>query len=182
MRKIPLRRYRTDSIPRREMENAVLMDAHRDYRGSNRTILTGALSGGTQLVSISDLPDAELERLYVLSLRKTLQRCARAQDLSLYELNPDDPAGSVLFADTEILFRTRSGWTLGYVQPSNFDEHEIMKASKYAQVVAAMHKDVPSSELVAVLQNPLTYRVWKKLEQAGRVVRDADGNVTVLGE
>lgn len=180
MRKIPLARYRVGQVPRSEMEKTYLRHIHPDYRSSGDMVLTGTLPGGTQLVSVTQLPDNEIVGGYVSALRETLQQRARAQDLSLYEQNPDDPDGSILFADAEILFRTQSGWTLDYVQPGNFDTDELTKASKFAQVVAAMHPRESAEDIVAVLHSPLSYSVWKKLEKEKRILRDDEGNVTVL--
>ncbi len=177
MRKKPLARYRLQNLTRRDLERGALAATHPDFRGSNETVIW---QGG--LVPISDLPDEELISRYMAGERVTLQNRSRAQDLGLYELNPDDPSSSILFADSEILFRTRSGWTIAYPQPANFDEDELRKACWYAQVVAAMHRNDPAAEVVSVLRNPLSYRVWKRLEKEGRVVRDENGAVVeVLG-
>lgn len=177
MRKKPLSRYRLQNLTRRQLEKEALAATHPDFRGSGNLV---TWRGG--LSSISDLPEDELISRYVDGQRISLQNRARAQDLGLYELNPDDPSSSILFADSEILFRTRSGWNVGYPQPAHFDENELRKACRFAQVVAAMHRNDPAAEVVAVLQNPLSYRVWKKLEKEGRVVRDEDGAIVeILG-
>lgn len=175
MRKLPLPRYRISNLTRRDLERGALDATHPDFRGSGYLVMW---QGG--LVPISELPGAELLARYVQGERKTLQHRARAQDLKLYEQNPDDPSSSILFADAEILFRTRSGWNLAYPQPANFDEIELRKACKFAQVVAAMHQHDTSDEVVAVLRNPLSYRLWKKMEQAEQIVRDDDGAIVEI--
>jgi len=128
---------------------------------------------------VSDLPDEELVARYISGERKSLQARARAQDLDLYDLNPDDPQSSILFADSEILFRTRAGWNIAYMQPANFDEVQAHKASKYAQVIAALNPDAPSDVLLTLLRSPKAYAEWKQLEKSGSVHRDEEGNVTI---
>jgi hypothetical protein len=152
MRKKPLPRYRVENLTRKDLEKGALAATHRDYRGSGTLVLW---KGG--LEPIENLPDEELLSRYVYGERKSLQARARAQDLKLYEQNPDDPSSSILFADAEILFKTRSGWTLGYMQPAGFDEAELAKVSRYAQLVAAMHPHESAEDVVAVLQSPLSY-------------------------
>lgn len=180
-RKKPLARYRLENLTRKDLLDGAWRGTHTDYRSS---------MGGERLVQwqrglapIESLPDDELVARYLAGERRVLQRRARAQDLNLFEVNPDDPSSSILWADAEILFRTIAGWALGYVQPANFDEVELHKAAKYAQVVAAMHRSEPADDVVAVLRNPLSYTTWKKLEKAGRVIRNEDGEIIdVRGE
>ncbi len=175
MRKKPLPRYRTQNLTRKDLVKGALAATHPDFRGSGGLVLWQ-----NGLVPIESLPDEELLSRYLAGERKSLQKRARAQDLGLYETNPDDPSSSILFADAEILFRTRAGWQLGYVQPANFEEHELWKVSRYAQLVAFVHRQDSAEEVVGVLRNPLSYRTWEKLEKAKRIVRGDDGQIVDL--
>lgn len=175
MRKKPLPRYRIENLTRRDLEKGALAATHRDYRGSGDLVMW---KGG--LASITELPDEELHSRYVMGERRSLQSRARAQDLSLYELNPDDPSSSILFADSEILFRTRAGWTLGYVQPAGFSETELAKVGRYAQVVAFLHQNDPAEDVVATLRDPSSYSEWKSIERGNRIVRDEDGAIVEI--
>lgn len=172
MRKKPLSRYRIENLTRKDLEKGALAATHRDSRGSGNLVMW---KGG--LAPITDLPDEELLHRYVMGERRSLQSRARAQDLSLYDLNPDDPSSSILFADSEILFRTRAGWFVGYIQPAGFDEQETMKAERYAQVVAFLHQQSSAEEIVSVLRQPSSYSEWKTLEKQNRIVRDEDGAI-----
>ena len=174
-RKTPLPRYRAQNLSRKEIVEGAWKGTHPDFRGSNHTVMWQ-----NGLVPVSALPDDELISRYVSYERKSLQARARAQDLSLYEQNPDDPGSSILFADSEILFRTRGGWNVAYMQPANFDEQQAHKASKYAQVVAALNPDAPSDRLVEILRSPESYSEWKRLEKSGAVRRDEEGNVSIV--
>lgn len=175
MRKKPLPRYRLESLTRKELLDGAWRGTHADFKSTIDGERMVMWQQG--LAPIESLPDDELLNRYLYDLRKTLQHRARAQDLNLFEVNPDDPSASILWADAEILFRTRDGWSLGYVQPGNFDETELHKAAKFAQVVAAMHRNDSADEVVTVLRSPLSYSVWKKLEKTGRIVRNQNGEV-----
>ena len=176
MRKKPLPRYRIENLTRRDLERLALAAIHRDSHGSGNLVMWQGLA------PITDLPDEELLHHYVMGERRSLQARARAQDLDLYELNPDDPSSSILFADSEILFRTRAGWILGYIQPAGFNVNELAKVSRYAQVVAFLHRQSSAEEIVSVLQQPSSYSEWKKLEKQNRIVRDDDGSIVGVGE
>jgi hypothetical protein len=181
MRKKPLARYHLENLTRKELLARAWDGTHADYKsvidGREMVMWNGGLA------PLESLPDDELLSRYLHDVQRTMQRRARAQDLKLFEVNPDDPSASILWADAEILFRTASGWVLGYVQPANFDQVELNKAAMYAQVVAAMHRRDSADDVVAVLRSPLTYTTWKKLEQQGRVIRNEDGEVVdVTGE
>lgn len=175
MRKKPLPRYRIENLTRRDLERGALLATHRDARGSGNLVMW---KGG--LASITELPDEELLSRYVMGERLSLQSRARAQDLDLYEQNPDDPSSSILFADSEILFRTRAGWTLSYIQPANFNEQEIWKVSRYVQVVAFLHQNDPAEDVVATLRDPSSYSEWKSIERGNRIVRDEDGTIVEI--
>ena len=175
MRKKPLPRYRIENLTRRDLERLALAAIHRDSHGRGNLVMW---QGG--LAPITDLPDEELLHHYVMGERRSLQARARAQDLNLYELNPDDPSSSILFADSEILFRTRAGWTLGYIQSAGFDEQELMKVGRYAQVAAALYPRAAAEEIVSVLQMPSSYSEWKKLEKQNRIVRDESGAIVEI--
>lgn len=181
MRKKPLARYRLENLTRKELLDGAWRGTHSDFKSTVNGHRAVLWKGGSY--PIEDLPDDELLERYLSAVRRDLQRRARAQDLNLFEVNPDDPSGSILWADTEILFRTAAGWNLGYVQPAYFDDVELHKAAMYAQVVAALHRRDSADDVVSVLRSPLTYTVWKKLEKAGRVIRNEDGEVIdVKGE
>jgi hypothetical protein len=175
MRKKPLPRYRVENLTRKDLERGALAATHRDYRGSGTLVLWKG-----DLEPIENLPDEELLARYVQGERRSLQSRARAQDLDLYELNPDDPSSSILFADSEILFRTRSGWNLGYIQPAGLDEVELAKVGRYAQVVAFLNRQAPAEEVVAVLRKPSSYAEWKRIEKQKRIVRDEDGAIVEI--
>jgi hypothetical protein len=176
-RRLP--RYGLQHYTRKNLEDAAWQGTHRDFRSDDGTRVVMYRGG---LCSLSDLPEEELMDRAASGLHKVLQERARAQDLGLFELNPDRPEDSILWADCEILFRTRAGWCLGYVQPANFDHVELEKASKYAQVVAHLYPQASSRELLALLREGTSYTDWKRLERSGGVVRDEEGNVSVRSD
>jgi hypothetical protein len=178
-RKTPLSRYRAEQVSRKELLEGAWRGTHPDYRSVIKGVRTVMYRGG--LEPLADLPAEELRERYVRAERKHLQETARASDLGLYELNPDEPERSILFADSEILFKAHGRWNLGYVQPANFNEHALLKASKYAQVVAALHPEAASEDLLSMLRDPKSYGEWLELERKGLVRRDEDGQVTSVG-
>jgi hypothetical protein len=173
IRKIPLPRYRVDQTPRQTMVDVVWRDTSPDYKGSNKTIMYEG-----RLTKVSDLPDDELMEMYVLALRKKLERKATADNLDLYELNPDDPENSILFADSEALFRMNSRWEPTYIQPSYYDVDELLKALQYTQVLAAIMPEATSHELLAEIRDRSNYVDWSRLETEGAIVRDDQGNLS----
>jgi hypothetical protein len=179
MRKIPLDRYDLRHLTRAKLERGAWLGTPSDYRSTIEGVPHVMYDRG--LAAVSDLPEEELLSRYVSNSRRVLQRQARAGDLGLFELNPDDPEKSILFADSEVLAKMRGRWELMYVQPANFDEAELTKASKYAQVVAALYPDLDSESLLAIIRQPSSHTDWQKLEKSGSVLRDSDGNVTIAG-
>lgn len=176
-RKTPLPRYRTSHLSRKDLEEGAWRGTSPDYRTTIKGV-PYVFYEGTTLHPLSELPDAELLDRYLRAERRSLQSRARAQDLGLFELNPDDPESSILWADDEVLSRMRSGWELMYVQPSHHDEHELLLARMYAQVVAALHPHSTSRELVTELRDLTNYAAWKKLERSGIVVRNEAGDLS----
>lgn len=155
------------------MVDVVWRDASPNYKGTHKTILYEG-----RLTKVADLPDDDLREMYRLALRKKLERKATADNLDLYELNPDDPENSILFADAEALFRLNSRWEPTYIQPSYFDVDELLKALQYTQVLAALMPTSTSHELLAEIRDPSNYKDWSRLEEEGAVVRDEEGNLT----
>ena len=176
-RKKPLPRYQTQNISRRNLEKGAWRGTHPDFRSTLGRVPHVMWQGG--LAPLAELPEEELLERYLYGERKSLQSRARAQDLDLYEQNPDDPEGSILFADAEVLAKIRGVWELMPYQPSHFDAREREMSMKYAQVVAALFPKADSDFIVAKLRDPSSYADWKKLEKSGAVVRDYEGNVTI---
>lgn len=180
MARINLPRYRLQNLTRRELEDEAWQGTHPDFRTVMKGVRTVMWQGG--LEKLSKLPVEELQDRALSSLGKSLQKRARAQDLSLYEQNPAAPEASILFAGVEILFKTRTGWTLAYIQPSHFNEVELLKARKYAQVVAHLYANESAEFVVKKLREASSYSDWKKLEKSGAVVRGDEGIVEIRGK
>lgn len=178
-RKTHLSRYRPQDLTRTRLENEAWLGTPTDYRSTIDHVRHVMFDNG--LVPVSSLPEEELLARYFRQARKILQHNARARDLDLYELNPDDPESSILFADTEILAKMGGRWTLMYVQSANFDEHELLRARMYAQVVAHLYPTESSQSLLKTIGQPSSYDDWEKLERTGRVHRDLEGNLTIAG-
>jgi len=180
MRTTPLLRYRLDLLTRDQLLKGAWRGTHADYRSTidgKRYVLYREGGSGTSLVPISSLPEAELIDRYLSGTRRELQRRAKASDLDLFELNPDDTERSILWADEEVLSHPRGRWELEYVQPSHFDVDELLRARKFAQVVATLNPEASSRELLSLLRDPGTYREWEELERSGSVERDESGDL-----
>jgi hypothetical protein len=180
-RSTPLPRYRLGQLTRDQLLKGAWSGTPKDYRSTidgHKYVLHNEEGSGTALVPISDLPEAELVDRYLFGVRRELQRRAKASDLDLFELNPEDTERSILWADEEVLSHPRGRWELEYVQPSHFDLEELLRARKFAQVVAALYPEASSRELLALLRDPDTYREWEDLEMTGKIARDESGEIT----
>jgi len=176
----PLPRYRLGQLTRDQLLEGAWRGTSKDYRSTidgKRYVLHNEGGSGTSLVPISVLPEAELVERYLSGARRELQRRAKASDLDLFELNPDDPERSILWAGEEVLSHPRGRWELEYVQPSHFDFDELLRARKFAQVVAALNPLASSHVLLSLLRDPGTYREWEELERSGSVERDESGDL-----
>jgi hypothetical protein len=65
------------------------------------------------------------------------------------------------------------------VQPASFNEHELLRASKYAQVVAFLNPEASADDVVRTLRNRENFDEWQDLEKRGAVVRHIDEIVDV---
>jgi len=168
-RKTPLKRYQLEKVSRANLLKGAWLGTPADFRINLNGVKRVLWQHG--LAPLTTLPHEELVRRYHRYARQKLQAGAKGSDLHLFEQNPDDPENEILFADEVILFTTRLGWCIGYIQPANFNEKEVLEARKYAQVVAILNPKAPASDLVRLLNSTSTYKDWLALERSGAVDR-----------